>query len=99
MIPVLAQAALPFTFPGMAIAGLWKVRKKENQREFLLRNVSMASAIVSLLTLQRAMLGTFGNPPNPFTLKMEASTGMGAFLLMLWLSIGMMIAKEGNQVS
>lgn len=99
MIPILAQAAFTFTFLGMAIAGLWKVRKKENQRGFLLRNVSMASAIGSLLTLQRAMLGTFGDPLDPFTLQMEASTGMGAFLLLLVLSVGMMIAKEENQVS
>lgn len=95
----IAQTAFTFTFPGMAMVGLWKARKKEDQKQFLLRNASLASAIGSLLGLERTMLGTFGNPLEPFTMRMEAATGMGAFLLLLVLSVGMIIAKEDNKLS
>lgn len=95
----IAQAAFTFAFLGIALAGLWKMRKKEDQKQFLLRNVSLASAISSLLGLQRTMLGTFGDPMDSFTLQMEAATGMGAFLLLLVLSVGMIIAKEETEES
>jgi len=99
MVMVIAQAAFTFAFLGIALAGLWKARKKEDQKQFLLQNVSLVSAIGSLLGLERTMLGTFGNPMDTFTLRMEAATGMGAFLLLLVLSVGMIIAKDENQLS
>ncbi len=99
MAPAIAQAAFTFTFLTIAMVGLWKARKKENRKEYLLRIVSLASAIGSLLALERTLIGTFGDPLDNFTTPMEAATGMGAFLLLLVLSIGMIKAKEDNQLS
>lgn len=53
-----------------------------------LRNISCASAVVSVLSLERSMLGTFGKNSVRFTLSMEAWSGGLAFLILFVMGIG-----------
>ena len=57
----------------------------------IIRNLSFAAVIGSMLSLERVMLGTFGDAQSLFTLQMEAATGAGAFVLLLMLAAGLFI--------
>lgn len=90
MVIVIAQAAFTFTIFVMAIVNSVKARKKKDLYMVMIRNISFASAIGSMLSLERTMLGTFGDPSDTFTLWMEAATGMGAFILLVLMAIDML---------
>ena len=53
-----------------------------------LRNISLSAATGSMLLLERAMLGTFGNPESAKTRIMESWTGAGIFVLLLFFWYG-----------
>ena len=56
----------------------------------MLRNISLAGTAGSILSLQRAMLGTFGNASDLFSFRMELISGAAAFLLVVLLGVRML---------
>ena len=56
-----------------------------------LRNISLSAATGSMLSLERAMLGTFGNPESAKTRIMESWTGAGIFELLLCMGVSMIL--------
>ena len=58
---MIAIATYSFTKITLAIINLVKARKSTSAKLVTLRNISLASAFVSIFTLQRSMLVSFGN--------------------------------------
>lgn len=75
----------------VAIINTLKARKSNNNNAIALRNVSLADATVSVLSMQRSMLVTFGDMPTTaiklFNLLTGAAVCMFIFILGLFLII------------
>lgn len=88
-------AAYTFAALAVAVAGHFRSKKEGNVSGILFRSASLAEAIGSMLSLERGMLGTFGDPSDRFTLVMEAATGMAAFLSIL--ALGLYLVFHGKR--
>ena len=87
-LPVMvAMAAFTFTLLGVAVARAVKARRSRNAEQYIRRDIALVSAVGSLLSLERGMLGSFGDPNGSFALQMEAGSGFGAFLLIVLIGI------------
>ena len=53
----------------------------------------MASAIAAILSLERSMLGTFGDASDRFSMTMTIISGAVAFLLVIAIGISMIVSK------
>ncbi len=87
---VIVQAAFSF---GLIISAVYNAVisfRKKDKRIFMIRNLSLASAISSILSLERTMLGTFGQKGNDYNMKMEAGTGWLAFVVFLIMAYNLM---------
>ena len=94
MIIVIAQAAFTFTVFILAIINMIHAAKQNNIYMTVSRNIAFASAIGSMLSLERSMLGTFDDPAGSFAVLMEAYSGGGAFILLILLAIGLITAEK-----
>ncbi len=56
-----------------------------------LRNISCAGALIALLSLERSMLGSYGDASDQFSLLIQAGTGAVAVLIMVGLGIHMIV--------
>lgn len=88
-IAMIAMALYSFTKITLAIINLVRARKSNSARLITLRNVSLADACVSIFTLQRSMLVSFGDMSVADIRIFNAATGAAVcivvFLLGLWL--------------
>ena len=89
MILAIAQAAYSFSLMGVAVYNLFKSAKKDDPLFYMVKNISFVSAVGSILSLQRMMLGTFGGADLNFNRIMEAFSGAGAFLIIVILGCRM----------
>ena len=87
MAVIIAQAAFTFGIFVMAVINMVSAVRKKETGTLLMRCASFASAIGSMLSLERTMLGTFGDPGSSFVRNMEAGTGLGAFCLLILMAI------------
>ncbi len=94
MIVMIANAAYTFTFAGLAIRSMALAAKRKSPPLIALRNTSCAGALLSVLSLQRSMLGTFGDASDRFTPVMQACTGGVAFLLLIAMGVGMLVLSR-----
>lgn len=91
-VPVMiAIAAYTFFIAGIAIRNTIRAHKDRSLFMMTLRNISLAGAVASMLTLQRSMTATFGNDAADFANTMNGACGMGAFLIVLALGITMIV--------
>lgn len=93
LILALGQAAYCFTLMGIAAANLFGARRKNDPQIYLIRSICFVSAIGSMLSLERMMLGTFGDTGDLFTFRMEACSGMAAFVIIVFIGIRMLRYK------
>ncbi|MCR4633058.1 MAG: hypothetical protein K5648_02910 [Erysipelotrichaceae bacterium] len=96
LIIAVGQAAYCFLLTGIVVFNLLGARRKNDPQIDLIRNVSFVSAIDSMLSLERMMLGTFGDAKDLFTLWMETCSGMAVFLLIVFIGMKMLIYKTKN---
>ncbi len=96
LIIAVGQAAYCFVLMGIAAVHLSGARRKDDPQIDLIRCTSFVSAIGSMLSLERMMLGTFGNAKDLFTLRMEAGSGMAAFLFIVLIGMKMLFYKAKN---
>ncbi len=89
-ILAIAQAAFAFGLLISAIYNLIVSYRKRHKRTMMLRNISLASAMGSILSLERTMLGTFGASGAAFNVRMEAGTGMLVFVILIIMAIHLM---------
>ena len=87
MISAIAQATYAFVLIGIAIFNIIRSHRRKDDRMIMIRSISMASAIGSMLSLERVMLGTFSQAATQFTVMMEAYSGFGAFAIIVLLGI------------
>jgi len=87
-------AAYTLVFVALSIRNTIKAHRQKSAVMISLRNISCASAIVSVLSLERSMLGTFGKDSVRFTLSMEAWSGGIAFLILIIMGTGMLILSR-----
>ncbi len=87
-------AAYTLVFVALSIRNTIKAHRQKSAVMISLRNTSCASAVVSLLSLERSMLGTFGRDSVRFTLSMEAWSGGFAFFILIVMGIGMLILSR-----
>ena len=94
LIVMLAIATYTFCLVGWTIRNAVRAHKAHSPEGITLRNISCAAAVGSILSLQRAMLGTFGDAASTATLRMEAATGAGAFLILVCLGVEMVVLSR-----
>ena len=87
LIVMIAIATYTFALTAVSVIGAIRARKTGDLKTVTLRNISLVSAIGSVLSLQRSMLGTFSDAQDLFTITMEATTGAGAFLLIILIGL------------
>lgn len=93
-ILTIAQAAFVFGLIISAVINTILSHRKNQARMIMIRNLSLASALGAMLSLERTMLGTFGHQGAHFNMQMEAGTGMLVFILLLFLAYNLYRASQ-----
>ena len=96
-IMAISIAAYTFYKTTMAVINMVKVRKMQSPILITIRNIGVADALVSILTLQTTMLASFQNTSNLDVNRMNALTGMAVCILIALLGISM-IYSYGSKV-
>lgn len=96
-IIMITIAAYTFYKVVLAIVNTVKVRKENSLLLSTIRNIGCADAAVSILSLQRSMLVSFGHMGHGKITMMNALTGACVFILIIILGI-VMIVKSMRKV-
>ncbi len=88
-IMVISIAAYTFYKITMAVVNMVKVSKMKSPILITIRNIGVADALVSVLTLQATMFASFENENNWNINQMNAITGMAVCILISILGISM----------
>ena len=88
-IMAISIAAYTFYKIIMAVIHMVKVRKMESPILITIRNIGVADALVSMLTLQMTMLVSFQGTDSPDMNRMNGITGLAVCLLISALGISM----------
>lgn len=94
-IVMIAMAAYAFTKITLAIINLVKSRRNSVSKHVAIRNISLADACVSIFSLQRSMLVTFGNMSAKSILLLNAFLGTAICITVFWL--GLNALKKRNE--
>lgn len=78
----------------LAILNTVKIRKENALLLSTVRNIGCADAAVSLLSLQRSMLVSFGEMERDKIYLMNALSGAGVVIIILLLGIGMIVKSS-----
>ena len=70
-----------------SIRNIIKAHKEKSVIMIALRDISLAGATASVLSLQRSMVATYGGSEIDFANVMEGATGLGAFVIVFVLGI------------
>lgn len=92
-IIMIAMALYTFVTMTFAIINTIKAGKKKDELLEIEKNVSLVSAIGSMLSLERGMLGTFGDASDKLTLILEATSGAAAFIVVMLIGISLIRRK------
>ncbi len=93
-IIMIAMALYAFTKVTLAIINLVKVNKKSAPTEMALRNISFADALVSIASLQRSMLVSFGEMAVSEIKLFNILTGSGVCILVFLSGLNLIISKK-----
>ena len=88
-IMVISIAAYTFYKITMAVVNMIRVRKTQSPILITIRNIGVADALVSVLTLQATMLASFKDKSNLNSNQMNAITGLAVCILISILGISM----------
>ena len=93
-IVMITIAAYSFAKIVLAIIKLVKSRRSTSQKTIALRNISLASAVVSIFSLQRSMLVSFEGMSKVEILLMNALTGTGVCIIVFLLGLNLVVEKK-----
>ena len=93
-IVMIAIAVYAFTKITLATVNFIKARKSTSPRLITLRNISLATAFVSILSLQRSMLVSFGEMPENSIRIMNLLTGFAVCLIVFLLGLNLVGRKR-----
>lgn len=88
---VIADALYPFIFLGLAVRNIWRAHRQQSEVLVAVRGISCACAVISMLALERSMIGTFGNAYGHSALAIQAWSGGAAFAILVGLGVGMLV--------
>ena len=88
-IMVISIAAYTFYKITMAVVNMVKVRKRKSPILITIRNIGVADALVSLLTLQATMLASFRETSSVDPNRMNGITGLAVCILIAALGVSM----------
>ena len=91
LIMMLSVAVYSFSKIVIAIVNLAKLSKVKSAKTVVLRNISFADALVSILSLQRSMLASFEGMSEEGIRNMNIATGSGVCLLIFILGMNMLL--------
>lgn len=83
---VISIAAYTFYKITMAVINMVKVRKMQSPSLITIRNIGVADALVSMLTLQTTMLASFQDTSTIDANQMNGITGLAVCIMMRVLS-------------
>ncbi len=91
MIPTIAMAAYTFTTLTVAIVNVVRYRKYQSPVFSAAKRISLATAVVSMLTLESSMLAAFdnGEMDADSRLFLLAATGFAVMVFVLYLAVSM----------
>ncbi len=92
-ILTIAMAAYTFFTFSKAVAGMVMNRRLKSPVVWASKQISFAAALVSVLSLETAMLTSFGNEDRKFNMIMTAFTSTAVFICVLVLSVYMIISS------
>ena len=96
-VVVISIATYTFYKIIMAVVNMVKVRKMQSLVLITIRNIGVADALVSMLTLQATMLASFQGKGGLDANRMNAITGMVVCVLILALGVSMIRYAFKNQ--
>lgn len=85
IIVMIGIATFTFFMVGKAVVSAVQAHRQGDRVSIMLRNISLASAVGSILSLERSMLGTFSTSTDPFTFVMEGVSGLAGFAIVVLL--------------
>jgi signal transduction histidine kinase len=91
MIVMIGIATYTFSVTVIAIINFIKAQKEKSAFMITVRNISLAAATASMMSLERSMISTFSDKGICYFHTMDACTGAGGFLIVLALGISMII--------
>ncbi len=97
-IVMIIAAAYTFAFVILCIRNSVIAQREKSVLLIVLRNISLASAAIAMLSLARSMMGTFGDGYDETTLALLAVTGALAFVLLIGLAVGMLIQSKTGRL-
>lgn len=100
-IPVIAMAAYTFTAMTVAMINVVRYRRFDSPIMSAAKAISMSSAVVSLLSLEAAMVAAFGEDTTvTFRQIMTVSTGAAVCIFVLAVAVYMIVraSKEINKI-
>lgn len=100
-IPVIAMAAYTFAAMTVAMINVVRYRRFNSPVMSAAKAISMSSAVVSLLSLETAMVATFGEDTTAvFRRVMTASTGAAVCIFVLAVAVYMIVraSREINKI-
>lgn len=93
IIVMINIAAYSFAKIALAIVKLIKSRHSNSRKTIALRNISLASAFVSIFSLQRSMLVSFEGMSEAEILLMNAHTGAGVCIIVFLLGLNLVVKR------
>ena len=85
IVIMISIATFTFFMVGRAIVSAVRAHRQGALVSIMLRNISLASAVGSILSLERSMLGTFSTSTDRFTFIMEGVSGLAGFAIVVLL--------------
>lgn len=90
-ITMIGIATYTFYIAVIGIINYVKAQKEKSAFMMTVRNISLAAATASMMTLERSMISTFSERSAGYGTIMDACVGAGGFLVVLLLGISMII--------
>lgn len=94
IVVMITIAAYTFYTVTMSIINIVRAHKRKNTTMIMLRDISLAGTIAAVLSLERSMLGTFGNAEDSFSMIVEIISGAVAFALIIGIAISMIVRSR-----
>lgn len=94
IVVMITIATYTFYTVTMSIINIIKSHKRKDMTMIMLRDISLAGTIVSVLSLERSMLGTFGNAEDSFSMTMEIISAAVAFVLIIGIAVSMIVQSR-----
>jgi hypothetical protein len=93
-IVMITIAVFAFSKISLATVNLIKARKSASSRLITLRNISFADAFVSIFSLQRSMLVSFGDMSETSVRIMNLATGSGVCVIVFLLGLNLVVRNK-----